>query len=309
MTRNKGKLVKIASSFLICILVLMCCQNPLSVVKAADIGQARIVVDSFSVSGDGAVPGESFELTLNLKNTSNTYSAYNILVTLSSETGILPVYGASNQIYIDSIAASESTSVTFDVVTASQLEVDYLEEDILISSYDNNTVNQSSNISTIMIPFQLKSTLILSGYTVPDQTKVGTKARVSATYVNSGMEELSNIQMMITGDGLSKEYTASLGNLGAGDSNIAEVYLDFISAGTKNLYMSFQYNDSDGEVHNTVSQNFVVVVDDVDSTGGDYTIVDNTLGSGSVIQLILLAAIVVLGVVVAVMIRMNQKNK
>ncbi len=299
-----GKVLSFLALFVICFQMM---GTDLDTVLAAE-GEARIVVDSFAVTEDAATPGEEFELSVVLKNTSNTYTANNILVSFDTPSrSILPVYGSSNQVYIDSIEAGGSATATFELVVDSKIDVEYLEANISISSYDGFSVTKATNVTTIQVPLKLKSTLVFT-YSVPEHTKVGSKARVSATYVNSGMEELSNIQIMITGDGLSRDYSTTLGDLGSGESNIAEIYLDFISEGTQNLYMSFQYTDSDGEIHNTVSQNFIVNVEGSTGNGDDINIVDDTLGLSSMIQLIILGAIVILGIVVAILIRSNRNK-
>lgn len=300
-----GKVLSVLALFVICFQMM---GSDFRTVLAAE-GEARIVVDSFAVTEDAAAPGEPFELSVVLKNTSNTYAANNILVSFDTPSkSILPVYGASNQEYIEVIEAGGNATATFELIVDSKVDVEYLEANITVSSYDGFSVAKATNVTTIQIPLQLKSTLVLTGYSVPDHTKVGTKARVSATYVNSGMEELTNIQISITGDGLSRDYTTALGDLGSGESNIAEIYLDFISEGTQNLYMSFQYTDSDGEIHNTVSQNFIVNVEGSNGNGEDFNIVDDTLGLSKVIQLIILGAIVILGIVVAILIRSNRNK-
>ena len=280
-------------------------------VEAAPVGEAKVIVESYSVSNDAVKPGEEFELSLVLKNTSDSNSAWDVLVSLDTNTKeIIPVYGTSNQRYIDRIEENKTVTVTFQLQAGLQVENPSSIVTVNLSSYDfylNELSKSTENSAKIQIPFEVKGTLIVSGYTVPDSATVGTKTRVSATYVNSGLEELNNVSVTISGEGLDKEYKKSLSNIGAGFSNVAEVYLDFQSPGYKTLSMCFQYTDSDGEIRVTDPVSFNVLVQDKEQSG-DITVVQEGLGASSKIQIILLCAIVVLGVLGLIMYKSRRSK-
>ncbi len=78
---------------------------------------SSVILDSYEISAGQCSPGQEATIKINLKNIGSTEPIEGIIVTYSTSTqDIYPVFGQSNQEYIESIDPGEVESVEFRVV-------------------------------------------------------------------------------------------------------------------------------------------------------------------------------------------------
>lgn len=300
------RIAKVLSVFACAIAIIISMYTP---VEAANFDKAYVQIESYSIEGESVVPGEEFDLKVVLKNTSGTKNIGSCLVTAESKDGVIePVYGQSNQFFIESIDAGTATEVTLKLKAANGIETLSTPLIFSITYADENTL-QNANISTLFLPVSTSGTLKIDNISVPNVATLGTKSRVSITYGNSGADELSNIVLHVVGSRLGSDLEFPLESLAGGDEKYAEAYIDYIAVGEQSIQVSFTYDDVDGLTHETELQNYQVVV----SSGSGYqatNVTDITNGSvqNYVIQICVITVIIIILIVLIIIYRKKKNN-
>lgn len=261
--RQKGlgiTFLTIAATVLLCLLLT----NKSIFADAAQNGQAKILVSNYQVTNDAIVSGETFDLSLTVKNTSDTYAAEDITVSVvPREDAFYTVYGNSNQQYIDYLEPLEEQTITLKMQAETALNVQQVQADVTIDSYDQFVEGQVTNKALIIIPVKLDVMLQVKDFDFSRSTVVGTKARLQVRFENTGRKDLHNISLHITGDGLEEAYQIPIGDLHTGEESSKEVFFDFDQTGSKNMYFYFEYMDSSNATYTTVAQNFATNVTEI----------------------------------------------
>ena len=105
----------IKTVMLMCMLALGMSFVTSNTVHATGEANPRLLVETYSISDDEIVPGEEFELTMKIRNTSIFYDTYSVVVTVednssagNTDPNVYPVYGSSNKTYIERVYARNS---------------------------------------------------------------------------------------------------------------------------------------------------------------------------------------------------------
>lgn len=288
--RNKRKAGKLLS---IGILLLTLLGNNATAMAAG--GKGRVLVDSYSVTKDVVSPYEEFDLLLNLQNQNQVEGATEILVTVTEkENRLSPVYGESNQRYIALLEPQQSVAVTFPMILTEQCTEDLLMLQVQIDSVGETGFQETTNHVEIQIPVEARSELLTTEEFLPECVNVQSKTRISILAKNQGQEDLSNVKLVVKGEGLEKDEITVFGPLLAGDTGRCEAFLVFDEPGIKNLYYSIMYEDSKGNQCETVAENFTInVVQKMEKQSVNTEFLEEADGSVSfsIIQILLIIAI------------------
>ena len=208
--------------------------------------KARIIVESFSISQEAVVPGEEFELKLNVKNASDTAPVKSVLMTFSNDVqSVFTVYGQSDQVYIEDIAPKQVREVTLKLKAAENL-VDTSVKFTLDFVYEDQVSSENQNKSSIQLPVTTTSKFEIQNVSFPDKVYAGGKTRMRITYKNTGADDFYNITMNVTSNGGEDTEQYSLGSLVAGKVSYAEMYISLINSGEQDVVISFSYEDIEG---------------------------------------------------------------
>ena len=213
----------------------------------------RVYIEEYSISGDEIVPGEEFELTLTIRNTSQFYDIYSVMVTFEDETEtVYPVYGDSNQYYINRIYARNNTQITIPLQAAEDIGVSSIPLNFRITYNDNYFIEKQVNDSKIFLPVRMAGDLKVVSSSAPEMVSVGAKARIGITYENIGSENLYNIALKVASSSIEGGVmTTNLYNLSGGGKNTAEVYIDCKDIGKNQITLYFTYEDEQGKQQET----------------------------------------------------------
>lgn len=274
----------------------------------------RLLVETYSISDDEIVPGEEFELTMKIRNTSIFYDTYSVVVTVEDNSSagntnpnVYPVYGSSNQTYIERVYARNSWDITVPLKAAENINMAEVPLKVTITYNDNYFIEKQTNVAFINLPVRLSGDLNLVSASVPEGVLVGTKARISATYENTGSKNLYNITMKVTGDDSFEPITTNLYNIGGGKKNTAEVYIDCKEVGKIPVAISFSYEDDKGEAFET--EEFLYNIDVVENSTAQLNGEDVAVIGGGVsgITFVLLAAIVITAILILFILRKKRR--
>lgn len=292
--------------------VIMCALSVLftsyTPTKAAEYDKAFVQIESYTIDSEAVIPGEEFTLELTLKNTSDVNIVGSCLLTYQSEDGMVqPVYGESNQIFVDGIKASKSTKVSIKLKAAPSIETLTTPLVFTISYADENSLGNTLE-SKLFLPVSTSGTLRIDNISVPTVASLGTKSRISITYANSGVDELSNIVLHVVGSKLGDNLDIPLESLGGSDKKYAEAYIDYKAIGSQNIQISFTYDDVDGLTHETEMQSYDILVSSDSGYGPSEISAEPDNGSikNYVFQI---GTIVVVVVILVVLIYFYRKKK
>ncbi len=234
--------------FFVAILAFYLLFGHLDTAQASTIhGQkARVTVESFKISGDAIVPGEEFELTLVVKNNSNTDPVRSIIMSFTSDSeGVYTVYGQPDQVYIPELQPGATYKVKLSLKAADKIK-DSVVKFTTEFTYEDYISSENSNKTSVQLPVTTSSKFEIQNVSFPEEVYQGQKTRMRVTYKNSGGDDFYNIIMMVSTEGEVDDEQYSLGSLIAGKVSYAETYVTLDNIGEQNVIVTFSYEDIEG---------------------------------------------------------------
>lgn len=297
---------RIIKTLALCLMVITSVAMIPTKVYATGEANPRITVENYSISGDEITPGEEFELTLKLRNTSIFYDTYSVLAQVCDETGsIYPVYGMSDQIYVERVYARNTWDITFKLQAAKEINTTVFPIKIHITYNDNKFFDKQINDTYLYLPVKVNGDLNITNVSIPQNTEIDTKARVAIDYENNGIGTLKNIKMNVSGDTGFEEYTTNLYSLNGGSKGNTEIFVDCNRLGEIPITVSFTYEDQNDVSYETAPITYKInVIPQNGNTENDVVVVN---GGVSILTFIILAAIIV--IIIIILITINNKKR
>ena len=262
--------------------------------------QPQIIIDRYYIKSGNVLPGKTFTVGVVLKNTSRKNNAYNILLTyVSKENMIYPVNEEANQKYIEKIQPNETKEIEINLDTKDEIEGVIADLELEIKYQDSNR-NNLSNVSTIQVPIEKEPELVINNISMNNETKAGSKTLLNVKYSNNGIEKIKDLVMKLEGDFDEKQVEVNLGNLSPMENKYLDYYVIFQKCGIQNLKVTFQYTDSNGELHELSNDEFKFKVNVAESTKEPNAMNETTENSAglnkikSVIKILIVAVVTVI---------------
>lgn len=223
-------------------------------------GQAsvpRVIVTGFETNPETVHAGESFMLTLHLKNTSTATSVKNMIFDIqaavegkdedSTYAAFLPTAGSST-IFVDRIEKNGARDIQIELEAKAGLAQKPYAVDVNMS-YEDEHVNAYTNKTSVSIPVKQEARVDMSEPEVmPQNIDVGSESNIMFNIYNMGKTKLYNVQVKTQSEYLSGG-DAFVGNLDSGATGAVDIYVTGQSAtmddGTVKLLIS--YEDETGE--------------------------------------------------------------
>jgi len=193
--------------------------------------EPKVIVQSYVVSADPVMAGDSFDINVTLFNTQDRYHVYNVLVTYAGETVDVMPDGTSDSIYIDEIEDEESSDITLKLKAREDAE-EAAHKVILSIGYENSQRTAYSVTEEIYVDVKQPIRLEYDDPDIPDTVNAGDSIPISMQVMNKGKATLYNVQVSLDLKGAIPDASAYLGNMESGTAQMAEIYV-FI--GTLNM--------------------------------------------------------------------------
>lgn len=284
----------------------------------------RVIVTGFETNPEVVHAGESFMLTLHLKNTSTATSVNNMLFEFDaavegkdSETtyeSFLPTAG-SNTIFVDKMAKNGTKDIQIEMEARSDLAQKPYAIDVNMS-YEDEHVNAYTNKASVSIPVKQEARIDMSQPEVtPSSIDVGSEANVMFSIYNLGKTKLYNVSVKTDSEFFSGG-DCFVGNLDSGATGSVDMYLTGEAATTDDGTVKLQitYEDETGAPTTVEKEISLFVTEPVydDGMHDDTAMPDGDTGNGmgiggkiAVVVVILIAA----GVAGAVIVMKRKKKK
>ena len=294
---------------LVCSLTLIVQAFGFSVSAAS--APARILLDSYEVVEGQVTSGEEVVLRFTFRNASQDTGAVGVMVTYGlGDSGLVPVEGESNQIYISYLGPGESyiKDVACHVLS---YQVSDTVRVAFAAYYQDEMTGGTSNEFSIGIPLQEQIEMQIENLELPEEAKMKTQATGHLLVRNTG--SIDAYQVVLHCDGAIQEMqkTVQLGDLMSEDSIAIDLNLTFLQDGEQSLSLWLEYQDKDGEDRETTPVVHTVEVESTAVLGMDSTdvLVEETLSVPT--SVIVLVAVLILAALLGLWIyfRAKKKNK
>ncbi len=288
----------------------------------------RIVVTGFETNPAKVFAGDTFTLTIHVKNTAKDLSVSNVLFDMQAAaegedktntySAFLPTSGASS-IYMDSIAADTAADIVIEMTAKADLAQKPYVLDVNMK-YDAGVMFDLEDKASVSIPISQESRFDTSiPEVVPSDITVGGQSNVMLSIYNTGKTTLYNVQVKFIGDSID-EASSFVGNLQSGATGNVDVMLTGIAAtmddGT--IKMEISYEDDAGNVTTTektitlfVSEEFFddAMMDGDMMMGDDMMMEDGKKSKKGLIIGIICVVFIVAGVGTGAFLQIRKKKK
>ncbi len=218
----------------------------------------RIVVTGFETNPADVYAGDTFVLTIHVKNTAKDVAVTNVLFDMQAAqegedktntySAFLPTSGSSS-VYMDKIGADTAADIEIEMTAKADLaQKPYVLD--LNMKYDASTMFDLTDKASVSIPILQESRFDTSiPEVVPSDIQVGSQSNVMFSIYNTGKTTLYNVQVKFIADSI-EEASAFVGNLQSGNTGNVDVMLTGAAAtmddGT--VVMEISYEDEAGNV-------------------------------------------------------------
>ena len=217
----------------------------------------RVIVTGFTTTPEEVYAGDTFKLTLNLKNTSKETSVQNMLFDIqgtqegtdanNTYAAFLPTAGSST-IFVDSIAPNSTKSISIELKS----KADLAQKPYVVTvnmEYEDSKANPFTETASVSVPIKQEAKVDLSSIQVmPEAIEVGNEANVMFSIYNVGKTKLYNVNVKFVADSISGGDTF-LGNMDPGATGNVDAYLAGQAAtmddGTVKILIT--YEDEEGK--------------------------------------------------------------
>ena len=201
--------------------------------NSGKISTPRVIVTGFTTTPEEVYAGDTFKLTLNLKNTSKTTAVSNMLFDIqgtqegtdasNTYAAFLPTAGSST-IFVDSIAPNSTKSISIELKS----KADLAQKPYVVTvnmEYEDKDANAFSETASVSVPIKQEAKVDLSSITLmPEAVEVGNEANVMFSIYNVGKTKLYNVNVKFEADSISGGETF-IGNLDPGATGNVDAYL------------------------------------------------------------------------------------
>ena len=221
------------------------------------ISTPRVIVTGFTTTPEEVYAGDTFKLTLNLKNTSKTTTVSNMLFDIqgtqegtdanNTYAAFLPTAGSST-IFVDSIAPNASKSISIELKS----KADLAQKPYVVTvnmEYEDEKANSFTETASVSVPIKQEAKVVLSSIQVmPEGIEIGNEANVMFSIYNVGKTKLYNVNVKFVADSISGGDTF-IGNMDPGATGNVDAYLAGQAAtmddGTVKILIT--YEDEEGK--------------------------------------------------------------
>ncbi|NLL78941.1 MAG: hypothetical protein GX234_03965 [Clostridiales bacterium] len=285
----------------------------------------RIVVTGFETNPQEVYAGDTFLLTIHVKNTSKRTAVSNIQIDLEAAkegkdedtlyAAFLPTSG-SNSAYIDTIPVGGTADMNIEMTAKADLVQKPYALNVKMQ-YEDEKYNPYTAETSVSIPVKQEAKFDMSTPEVmPASIYVGGQSNVMFSIYNTGKTTLYNVQVKFKGDSISGG-EAFVGKLEAGGTGNVDTMLDGVAPTMDDgkIKAIISYEDDAGNVTEQEKEIELFVMEEAlmdpgmeGMYGEDMEPLEEEGGSkGLVIGIV--AAVVVVVIVVIVILKVRKKRK
>lgn len=248
--------------------------------EAGKYSTPRVIVTGYDTEPAEVFAGDTFTLTLHLKNTSVNTSVSNMLVKLSTPTegndadtsysAFMPSSG-SNTFYVDKIAKGGTTDLSIEMKAKNDLSQKPYALDISME-YEDENINSYTSAADVSIQVKQNARFEFSAIEIlPAQINVGDQANVMFSIYNTGQVTLYNVHVGFEADSIEAD-EVYLGKIESGGTGTVDTMITGAAATMDEgeIKVVMTYEDENTEKY-TYEEKINLIVNDMgpmDDFGG-----------------------------------------
>ena len=221
------------------------------------ISTPRVIVTGFTTTPEEVYAGDTFQLTLHLKNTSKKTAVSNMLFDIqgtqegtdsaNTYAAFLPTAGSST-IYVDRIGADSTKSITIELKS----KADLAQKPYVVTvemEYEDKDANSFTETASVSVPIKQEAKVNLSTVSLmPEMVEVGDETNVMFSIYNVGKTKLYNVNVKFEAESVSGG-EMFLGNLDPGATGNVDTYLvaEAATADDGAVKVLISYEDEEGK--------------------------------------------------------------
>ncbi len=290
----------------------------------ATLSTPRVIITGFDTEPAKVYAGDTFTLTLHLKNTSKRTAVSNMQINLSTPKegkdndstyeAFLPTSG-SNTLYIEKIPQNGASDITIEMTA----KADLAQKPYPISvsmDYEDSEYKPYQEEANVSIPINQESKFEIGSLEVtPTDVTIGEQTNVMFSIFNTGKTTLYNVQVKYEGDTIEGG-EAFVGKIEPGATGNVDTMVNAVAATTDDgtVKAVVYYEDDAGNV-STKEQEFTLMVSEAYDMSEDM-MYDETMveepGGGKAWKVILVIVILLAiagGITTFILIRKKKKAK
>ena len=286
--------------------------------SATEVSAPKLIITGFETKPKKVMAGETFTLTIHVKNTSKTTSLCNGKFLIGNEAGTFLPTNGSSAVFVESIAAEKTGDLKIELKTSADLaQKNY---NLLIKGdFDDGKGNNFTSSDSLSIPVYQEIKLGLADITMsPDMIGIGEAATLMFTINNQSKAGVYNLSVSVKDDAVTCEDTF-VGNIAASASAYATLNLTGASdnSDTGTITVLLSYEDAEGNKNEYEQQIACYVGEDVvsdeyyDDEYYDEEYYDEEYEEGIPLWLIIViavAGVILLAVIIILVVRSKKKR-
>lgn len=299
--------------------------------KEGKISTPRIIVTGFETNPEEVYAGDTFQLTIHVKNTSNTKTVSNVIFDLkavvegkdadTSYNAFLPTSGSSS-IYESSIGPGGEVDLNIEM----EAKADLVQKPYVVTlsmEYEDEDANPFKSETEVSIPVKQAAKVETSSVEIePGEISVGDETNVMFSIYNTGKTTLYNVKVFFEDPAVSGG-DAFVGKIQSGGTGNVDTMVAGVAPNEAGIVKAtISYEDDAGKV-TTMEKDIELIVTesydiDADSMMGEGDMGGMDMGmmqeppTGLPVWLVAVIAVVVLAVIVAAILwvrAMRHKKK
>ena len=270
MMRKGNNIIKSFISFLLVFFFILTGSSV--VVSATENGTEEISfnsiveIEGYEIEGGYLQAGKNANILLTLRNANRVSAANNVMVMISSNSGMIyPEYGSDNQFYVGSLTAGSSTTITIPVTVNSKLEADYV--DFICEIVYESSGRKITNKATMILPSDSVSSVAVRSVEVSSHSIVNGKSLLSINYSNNSTDSINDAKLIVDGNVSESTKVINLDYIGAGKTYTKDCNIVFTQPGIQQIEIRLQYTDQEGNVIENDLGVYTVTVEQQTATG------------------------------------------
>lgn len=208
--------------------------------SAAEENDPIIVLESYEITGEVVVPGEKFDMTINLHNSSTTRKVKSVMLTITNPTGATPAYSTVSQQFLGDFAPNETKSVSLAYLASKNLISETITFGVTITSSSNsNFVYVTAPVEVDHSPFRVLNK------NIPEKAMTGERVTASVYFKTNNVDDISNMVMVATLQG-EQVASSNIGNMTSGATKTQDVSFVVYNEGSYDMVVFLKYVDGYG---------------------------------------------------------------
>lgn len=213
--------------------------------SGGNIAVPNIIIKSYDIGAEQIAAGDSFDLALNLFNTSTITGVENVIMTINAG-GSVNIFGGTNTFYYPKISASGEISETIPLKALATAETGTSSISVslkydYIDSGSRFTVNLEQ---TIFVPVYQPDKMTFEVNVPTWSAQVGQDMYITTTYLNKGRSDISNVKAEIVGDVNALSTSKVIGTVQPGGNGSFDFIVNPYMPGTCEFVIMVTYEDA-----------------------------------------------------------------